>query len=210
VSKAKYFFLPVLVQIERFVRCGSVKHRDVAFYCSGGNAERDGLLDTLNGFIQYREKYGSDIKLEIATFFNSSDPYHKKVKDIIDKYPSYFTYLGSLPTTEIPRKLMEAKVLMLTPHRNYLTRGFPTKLGEYLASGAPVICSSIQDLSEQIPSDIVYFVEPNSPTDICEVLKHLLSDKQVSTELGERARQWVTANYTMDSYRDCLIQFLGL
>lgn len=210
VRKSRYFFLPVLVQIDRFNNYGMVSKRNIVFYCSGGNAERDGLLDTLNGFIQYRERYNVDIKLEIATALYESDSYHKKVKEVIDGYPLYFTYLGCLPTTEIPKRLMEARALMLTPHKNYVTRGFPTKLGEYLASGTPVICSSIQDLSEQIPSDIVYFVEPNSPTDICEALKHLLSDKQVSTELGERARQWVTANYTMDNYRDSLIQFLSL
>lgn len=208
--KSKYFFLPVLVQIDRFRECGIVSKRDVIFYCSGGNAERDGLLDILNGFIQYKGKYGSDIKLEIATFFNSSDPYHKKVKDLIDCYPLYFTYLGCLPTTEIPRKLMEAKVLMLTPHKNYVTRGFPTKLGEYFASGTPVICSSIDDLVDQIPSDIVSFVRPNSPDDICEALNNLLSDDKASIELGDKACQWVIENYTMENYRDGLVQFLGL
>ena len=105
---------------------------------------------------------------------------------------------------------MEAKVLMLTPHKNYVTRGFPTKLGEYFASGTPVICSSIDNLVDQIPSDIVSFVRPNSPDDICEALNNLLSDNQASMELGDKARQWVTENYTMGNYRDGLVQFLGL
>ena len=49
-----------------------------------------------------------------------------------------------------------------------------------------------------------------TPADICETLNNLLSDRPVAKELGEKARQWVTANYTMDSYRDSLIQFLSL
>ena len=210
VRNSKYFYLPILVQIDRFREYDTVPQRDVVFYCSGGNAERDGLLDTLNGFMQYRETYDTDIKLEIATILHTNDPYHKMVKAIIDKHPSYFTYLGCLPTTEIPHRLMESSVLMLTPHKSYVTRGFPTKLGEYFASGTPVICSSIQDLVEQIPSDIVSFVRPNSPSDICEALHRLLLDRQTSILLGEKARKWVTENYTMDSYREHLVEFLGL
>lgn len=208
--KSKYYLLPVLVQVDRFDKCGAVAKRDVVFYCSGGNAERDGLLDTLKGFIKYRETNDTDIKLEIATVLYNNNHYHEDVKEIIEKYPNYFSYLGCLPTTEIPRKLMESRILMLTPHKNYVTRGFPTKLGEYFASGTPVICSSIQDLVEHIPSDIVYFVEPNSTDDICKALSMLLSDRSGSKALGENARRWVEQHYTMDRYRDGLIQFLGL
>ena len=210
VRNSKYFYLPVLVQMDRFEECGIVESRDVVFYCSGGNAERDGLLDTLNGFIQYRNANHTDIKLEIATVLYNNNPYHKEVKEIIEKYPDYFTYLGCLPTMEIPRKLMEARVLMLTPHKNYVTRGFPTKLGEYLASKTPVICSSIPDLAEQVPFDIVCFVKPKSPSDICVALKSLLSNHEMSNELGCRARHWVEQNYTMNSYRDALIDFLHI
>ena len=207
----KFFHLPILVQMDRFKGYGdSVNRRDVAFYCSGGNAERDGLLDILNGFLLYKQIEYNNTVLEIATSFKSSNPYHKQAMDIISAHPEAFYYLGTLPTTEIPSKLMEASVLLLTPHTNYLTKGFPTKLGEYLASGTPIICSSIKDLYEQIPDSVVRFVSPNAPQEICEALREILPYNDKSQELGLNGRIWVEQNYTMTNYTPSLINFLQL
>lgn len=210
-DRKKFFNLPILVQMDRFKDYGvSINKRDVAFYCSGGNAERDGLLDILNGFLLYKHRESSNTILDIATSFKSSDPYHKQAMDIISTHPEAFNYLGTLPTTEIPAKLMEASVLLLTPHKNYLTKGFPTKLGEYLASGTPIICSSINDLYEQIPDSVVRFVSPNAPHEICEALSEILPDNHESRELGLKGRIWVEQNYTMTKYTASLINFLQL
>ena len=209
-KNASIFCLPVLVQMSRFTKYGSIARKNVAFYCSGGNIERDGLLDTLNGFLLYRKGTETDIKLEIATPINLNDQYHRDAMAIISANPDAFTYLGALPTTSIPQKLIEASVLLLTPHQNYQSKGFPTKLGEYLASGTPIICSAIDDLYEQIPSTIVRFVAPNSPEDISEALKQILNNKDKSEELGKSGRQWVENNYTMVNYTSSMIDFLQI
>ena len=202
--------LPVLVQINRFDGYLISEKRNFAFYCSGGNVERDGLLDILNGFLLYKQSLNTDIVLEIATSFNPNNRYHKCAMDLIFAHPEAFLYLGCLPTTEIPKKLMEASILLLTPHKNYITKGFPTKLGEYLASGTPVICSSIDDLREQIPDTVVKFVLPNAPSEICGALLELLPFNDVSQKLGLTGRQWVEKNYTMMNYTSDLIDFLKL
>ena len=130
--------------------------------------------------------------------------------DIISAHPEAFSYLGCLPTTEIPQKLMEASVLLLTPHKNYVTKGFPTKLGEYLASGTSIICSSIDDLREQIPDYVVKFVSPNAPSEICNALIELLPFSERTRKLGQDGRVWVQQNYTMDNYTYALIDFLQI
>lgn len=210
-DKKMFFNLPILVQMDRFKDySSSIDRRDVAFYCSGGNAERDGLLDILNGFLLYKQRTNNNTILEIATSFNAGNPYHKQAMDVIYAHPEAFCYLGTLPTTEIPHKLMTASVLLLTPHKNYLTKGFPTKLGEYLASGTPIICSSIDDLYEQIPNFIVRFVSPNAPHEICEALTEILPCNDRSLDLGFKGRVWVEQNYTMSNYTSSLIDFLQL
>lgn len=209
-KKSSIFRLPVLVQMSRFEKYGSVDKKNFAFYCSGGNIERDGLLDTLNGFLLYKQTADTDIKLEIATPINLNDKYHRDAMDIISAHPESFKYLGPLPTTSIPQKLIEASVLLLTPHQNYQSKGFPTKLGEYLASGSPIICSAIDDLYEQIPSTIVRFVAPNSPEDVSKALEQILNNKEKAEELGLSGRQWVENNYTMINYTSPMIDFLQI
>ena len=206
-----FFVLPILVRMDRFLDYDSLKKRNTLFYCSGGNVERDGLLDTINGFLAFKEKTNDkEYTLEIATSLNLSNEYHKKVYNIIMANTNTIIYKGSLPTTEIPKLLMEASILMLTPHENYKSKGFPTKLGEYLASGTPVICSAIDDLKEQITPDVVSFVEPNDIQGISDAIIELIEDKEKARAIGLRGRDWVVKKYTMECYADSMIEFLNI
>ena len=99
---------------------------------------------------------------------------------------------------------------MLTPHENYKSKGFPTKLGEYFASGTPVICSAIDDLKEQITPDVVSFVEPNDVQGISDAIIELIEDKEKAKAIGLRGREWVVKKYTMESYVGSLNDFLGI
>ena len=157
ISQSRKFLLPVLVDMNRFAI--SKEKQKTIFVCSGANLERDGLFDSLNGFILFNEKYPG-YTFEIASSININDSYHKKCLDLIEMYPNLFKLLGPLPSYSIPGKMVEASALILTPHNNYQTKGFPTKLGEYLASGTPTICSMIDDLSGVINANIVYPVKP--------------------------------------------------
>lgn len=210
-KKSKFFELPILVRMDRFADFDSIEKKKKLFYCSGGNVERDGLLDTLNGFLMFKEKTSdTEYTLEIATSLNLNNEYHKKVYEIILANSDTIIYKGSLPTTEIPKLLMEASILMMTPHENYKSKGFPTKLGEYFASGTPVICSAIDDLKEQITPDVVRFVEPNDVQGVCDAIIELIQDKEKATAIGLRGREWVIKKYTMENYADSMIEFLGI
>ena len=210
-KRAKFFELPILVYMDRFAAFDSIEKKKKLFYCSGGNVERDGLLDTLNGFLMFKKRTNdAEYTLEIATSLNLNDEYHKQVHRIIISNSDTIIYKGSLPTTEIPKLLTESSILMMTPHENYKSKGFPTKLGEYFASGTPVICSAIDDLKEQITPDVVKFVEPNNVQDVCDAIIELVKDKEKATAIGLRGRDWVIKKYTMDSYVDSMIEFLGI
>ena len=177
--------------------------------CSGANLERDGLLDSLNGFILFNEKYPG-YTFEIASSININDSYHKRCLDLIEMYPSLFKLLGPLPSYLIPEKMLSASALILTPHNNYQTKGFPTKLGEYLASGTPTICSMIDDLSEVINANVVYPVKPNSPQMIADALYSILIGNEGIESMSSSARKFMRDNYTVHAYKEKLISFLQI
>ncbi len=210
-NNAIFFELPILVRMDRFSDFEKQNKRKRIFYCSGGNVERDGLLDTLNGFLMFK-KITNDTEyiLEIATSLNLNNEYHQRVNKIISANSDTIIYKGSLPTTEIPKLLMESSILMMTPHNNYNSKGFPTKLGEYFASGTPVICSAIDDLKEQINPNTVKFVTPNNVKEICDAIIELTQDKEKAMSIGKQGREWVVGKYTMDSYERAMIKFLSI
>ena len=206
VQPEQKFLLPVLVDMSRFIH---QKKEKFFFCCSGANLERDGLLDCLTGFLLFYQSR-KDYVFQIASTLNLNDAYHKKCKDIIDQHPDCIQYLGHLPSYEIPNKLSKATALLLTPHTNYETKGFPTKLGEYLASGTPVICSSIDDLMSVISSTTAFIVSPNSPTQIAKALQTIVDNKELAEEVGYNGSQLMQNFYTIHAYKDNLINFLKI
>lgn len=206
LDSSKKFLLPVLVDLSRFKQQTKEKY---FFCCSGANLERDGLLDCLNGFLIFSKK-NKDYVFKIATNLNLEDPYHRRCKDIMDQHPDLIKYLGNLPSYEIPNLLCKSTALMLTPHKNYETKGFPTKLGEYLASGTPVICSSIDDLMAVLPSDTAYIVPPNMPEKIACALQSIVENNQLAETIAKKGRQLMSENYTIHAYKHKLIHFFKL
>lgn len=208
IDNTKKIYLPVLVDMDRFpIPIQSVKEKYI-FCCSGANLERDGFLDCLNGFLLFNKNNPGYI-FKIASAINESDSYHKRCKEIIDNNPNVIEYLGVLPSKDIPSFMINATALMLTPHNEYQTQGFPTKLGEYLASGTPVICSKIRDL-EIVDTDCCLMVSPNSPKEISEKLEYIINNPIKAREIGLKGRQWVEQNFTYDKYKSALINFLKI
>lgn len=204
-----FFNLPILVDMNQYRDYEHVEKKNNFFYCSGGNLERDGFIDTITGFLKFAEN-NDGYKLQVATPLNLSDPYHRKAKEIMDANSQKIEYLGTLSAAIVPQKLMCSLGLLVTPHSDYKTRGFPTKLGEYLASGTPVICSSIESLRSQIDSDCVYFVHPNSPQEIADKLLYIVNNPKEAKITALKGRQIVIERYTMVNYKKNLVSFLSL
>lgn len=203
----KQFVLPMGVDITRFCN-KQISIGKYFFYCSGGVLERDGLLDSLKGFVIFSRLH-PDYSFKIASSINQNDAYHKMVMDLINNTPS-IEYLGVVPSTEIPSLMLGAIALIVTPHHDYVTKGFPTKLGEYLASGRPVICTSIPSLAENIDEGCTYMVKPNSPQDIENAMEEIVSHPDNAKNVAEKGYDFVKNRYTVAPYLSNFMNFLEI
>ena len=201
------FLLPMGVDIARFEAITPVDNK-YFFYCSGGVLERDGVLDAINGFLLFHSK-NNNYKFKMATPINRDDEYHNKVLTLIRENPC-LEYLGVVNSDVIPGLMMSATGLTVTPHYDYITKGFPTKLGEYLASGKPVICTSIPSLKNSVPIDCCIMVEPNHPEQVAEAMSYIASHAEESKQIGERGRSFVESKYTVEPYLKDLKNFIQI
>lgn len=207
IPDKKIFILPMSVNLCRFSVAKNTQE-NYFFYCSGGNLERDGLLDSLRGFLSFHKLY-PEYLFKIATNINKELEYDRAVLDIIENNEC-IKYMGVLPIDNIPYFMVHAMGLLVTPHRDYLTKGFPTKLGEYMASSRPVICSSIDTLKKHIPDDCALFVNPNSPDEIKRQLVYIVENKELCDIIGEKGRHLVESKFTVKPYADDLCSFLNV
>ncbi len=79
--------------------------------------------------------------------------------------------------------------------------GFPTKLGEYLATGKPVVITSVGDIPLFLrDGDNAFVAEPSSIKSFADKLKECLSDPRKAEEIGSKGRELV---YSVFNYREC-------
>jgi glycosyltransferase involved in cell wall biosynthesis len=96
------------------------------------------------------------------------------------------TLHGLKPHAEIPPYLWHADLLLLPPSADHPSAAWtsPLKLGEYLASGTPVVATSIPALRDLVVGTEVRFVEPDSPDSLAEGIAHVLGDSEYAASLS--------------------------
>ena len=68
--------------------------------------------------------------------------------------------------------------------------GFPTKLGEYLLTGNPVVITSVGDIPLFLRDGYsVLLAEPNSPNSFSAKLNWALENPDISHRIGEEGRK---------------------
>jgi glycosyltransferase involved in cell wall biosynthesis len=98
------------------------------------------------------------------------------------------TLHGLKPQVEVPPYLWHADVLLLPPSQYHPSAQWtsPLKLGEYLASGTPVVATSIPALRDWLTDEEVEFVPPDDAEAMAEGIMHLLRDPNYAISLSQR------------------------
>jgi len=99
-------------------------------------------------------------------------------------------YIGYLNDDEFYRFLKEADVMCITrTGSEFANAGFPFKLGEYLATGNPVIVSDVSDVScylENMRDALI--VQPDNVKQIQKALEYCIDNPDAARTIGENGR----------------------
>jgi len=92
--------------------------------------------------------------------------------------------------SQIPGLLKSADVLLLPRSSGeFSTAGFPNKLGEYLASGRPVVATRVGDIPKYlVDGESAFLVEPDDCAAFTKALVTALNDPAAADMVGTRGR----------------------
>lgn len=95
-------------------------------------------------------------------------------------------FTGVIPADQIPQVLKNAEILALDRPDNIQAKyGFPTKLGEYLLTGNPVVITRVGDIPLFLEdNESALIVNPNAPEVFAEKLNWLLDNQQEGAKIG--------------------------
>lgn len=113
-------------------------------------------------------------------------------------------FTGMVRRDEIPAYLGRAGVLaLLRSSGTFSKAGFPTKLGEYLATGKPVVVTSVGDIPLYLQDQVnAYLVPPDNPEAFAQKLDEVLADYAHALEVGRKGRDVAVREF--DYRSNCL------
>jgi glycosyltransferase involved in cell wall biosynthesis len=118
---------------------------------------------------------------------------------------------GLRPHAEVPPFLWHADVLVLPPSARHQSAAWtsPVKLGEYLASGTPVVATRIPALERWLTEEEVEWAAPDDPDALATSIRRLLDDPIRAKGLVERAAR-SSARMGYEARASRIVEAMGL
>lgn len=116
-------------------------------YCGGISNHKDGADVLIKAFAKVAQQI-NELKLYIVGKFvqPEEEAYDKQLAESLG-IKDRVVFTGPIPSTEIPQLLKNADCLVLArPESKQAKYGFPTKLGEYLLTGNPVVVTEMGEI----------------------------------------------------------------
>lgn len=207
---AKLFHLPMTVEMNRFSKKykNVIYHKPYIAYTGTFSNAKDGVDILLKSFLLLADKYKS-VNLYLAGFYHSDVVEQKKLireHNIEDRVK----YIGVLNKDQIPVFLCNASLLALSrPDSHQAQGGFPTKLGEYLATGNPVCVTKVGEIPDYLEDNVSAFMaEPGSVDSFADAMDRALSDSVNARKVGMHGREVADREFNAETLSKRFSDFL--
>lgn len=206
------FLLPVTIDPKRFDFSNELEVEPYIL-CLFGTHNRDSIIDTILGYVKYNELTSSPLKLYmVGDIEKLCELYqeNKKIFEILEKekIEENVKFLGVIKSDNIPKLLKKSMCLITTP-REFVSGGFPTKLGEYLLSGRPVIATKVGELSSYLTDNKnVFFVSPNDSTGLGKKIHYVENNPFKSNLIANNGKELALKVFNANYYINDLIKYV--
>jgi len=182
------------------------------YLCYMGNMElaKDNIDIIIEAFRQICNKY-QDIDLYLYGTPSQKD--FKILKDLINKYSlnDRIFFKGRINYNEVPLVLKKAYILVSSqPDTLRAAGGFPTKLGEYMATGIPILTTDVGEISNYVShGKQLWLAKPNNPNDFAIKLEFIINNYCLALKVAIAAIHHVESNFSPKYVSSKLKCFLG-
>lgn len=181
--------VPMMVEFNRFDL--EVKKEKKITYCGLLNDQKDGIDILLKAFSLLTIKFPDYKLILIGDSYSTKDDrkYEKMVKNL--NLDDKVDFKGRISNDRIPFELSRSSILVLPRPENVQTKaGFPTKLGEYLASGNPVVATSVGEIPLYLKDGINSFLAiPGNVISFASKLEEVLTSSDSGKKIGMKGRE---------------------
>ena len=178
-------------------------------YCGTMHGNKDGLEYLINSYSQIVEK--TDLKMVLIG--DNSDKRTNNLKALIKekKIEDKIVFTGSIISSDIPQYLLNADILVLSrPSNKQAKGGFPSKLGEYLITGKPVIVTSVGEIPLFLKDgENSFLVEPYNVDTFSKKIIYVINNYQEALAVGKEGKKVALTHFNYKTESNKLYIFLS-
>jgi len=201
--------VPISVDLARVAESRGGFHRPVRMLYAGNFGDKDAVESLITAFEQLAPAFpdleflltGRAPAARLDTFLAriARSPVAARIR-----------YLGYLPDDEYFRLISDCDIpCVVRAPIAFADRGFPFKLGEYLATGRPVVASRVSDVELYLADrSNAMLVDPGSVPGIVAAVEYLLADEPRALAIGRAGRAVAVANFAAGNNGRRLLELL--
>jgi len=211
LPKTKLLHLPMTVDLDRFDKSQPIPEgfqQPYIAFVGVMNDAKDGVNILIDAFAKIHNEY-PQYKLYLVGAWNYDTPFHQKS---IAEYnlQNIVFWKGEYTREKIPQIIKNACILTLPrPDSKQAQGGFPTKLGEYLATANPICATTVGEIPNYlVDGESVFFAEPGSVASFAEAMQRALNDLEEAKRIGRNGCEVARTSFNKDIQSNLLYNFL--
>ena len=160
-------------------------------YCGTIGGNKDGVPLLIEAFAKIAGRFP---KLKLVLVGNNADKIAiKETLDAINLYSltDRIVFTGLVERHMMPVILCNAEILVVAKPNNELNTGnFPIKIGEYLATGVPIVVTSVGEIPLFVKDgESGFLAEPDNANDFAKKMEEVLADPNRSKKIGQAGKK---------------------
>ena len=183
----------------------------ISLFYAGIFGVKDGVENLLKAFDSLAPSYP---QLRLVLSGGGGTERMSKILGIIrnSSFRDRIEYAGYLTEEEYYRLLCSVDIPCVPRVDSlYANAGFPFKLGEFLASGKPVIASRISDIENFISDrEHAILINPGSIDEIVSGVRYLIENQDRAIQIGINGRKKAMEKFDVGVQRNSLCDFFGM
>lgn len=180
-------------------------------YCGTISEFKDGVDCLIRAFSVFQKEY-SDYKLKIIGKFESQTS-ERNLRSLVSQLElnSNVEFTGMVSSQLMPTILSSAKILALArPDNEQSKYGFPTKLGEYLATGVPVVVTNVGELNYFLKDKVnCIFSKPDNYLDFASKLMWVADNYSESCIIAQEGKRLTQNEFSVETQVNKALCFIN-
>ncbi len=200
LPKSKITKVPIVVDLKRFETI-DLNNSSPSFTVGylGSFGSKDGVNGIIKGF-KDASLIIPNLKLKLIGFNPTKKETNLELRK--NQLNGQVEKSGQITYEQVPQWLKKCDLLVMNrTNHDYSHFGFPTKLGEYLATGIPTICTRVGDIETYLNhNENSFLIEPDNTKQLTEAIINRYENYESFNSIGQKGRQVALSDFDYNIY----------